>query len=521
MKFSENSKYLIFILLIILNIILRIPSTPHTGGDNDQFVTIALANSLTEFGYAKWWLHPLSIFGFYPYSYASSTMFLYSGFSQLTGLKIDNLLFLYSIILGIFSVFTAYLMAQAIYNDDLFKFLVAFGFSVSPGILAYTTSTLMTRLLLMSLVPLLIFLFLKSRDSIFRYGLLIPIIFLFLFSTHHLVWYTLPIFFAYILITTIYRFKLRRFFRVFRIPNYEFLLPLFGFLFMFSIPFFTRVFMERSRYSIGTIDYVRYLGFLFVFAVSGFVYIILKQNKSFEEWFLVSTLIFTTIFIYQLTYIKWFYPIYGSLLAGISLRNLSNIKRHNRYKIYALIVSIVLVVSFSSFYQHWRTSLGGQKVFNWYVEETTYAGSEWIGNNIIDGRLMCSEFLTSRIMSAYAGVPTFIQDSEPLLLTYGFASNYDIKIAKNSPMTEEFYRNNPYVDVTHPKLKWYSNKLGIYSVDSTFAKEIIERFKLSHAIGKRDVIEKRGRRRVMFFHSLSSHKNKIYDNGKIFVHSLN
>ena len=131
MKLSKKSKIELFSLLIILNVILRFQVVPNEIFP-DSFVMHIMVNSLNEFGYAKWFLHPLSVIGLYPASYSSSMQFLLSGISQTTGLEMRWVIFLYCVFIGLLSMFAAYLMAGAIMNDDLFKFLVAFAFSTSP-----------------------------------------------------------------------------------------------------------------------------------------------------------------------------------------------------------------------------------------------------------------------------------------------------------------------------------------------------------------------------------------------------
>ena len=139
MRFSPRTKAVLMGLLILLAVVFRYPTTPHEIGW-DSFAVHLMANSVSEFGYAKWWLHPASIIGSYPYSgSASAVPFLLSGISQCTGMDTEVVILLYSIILGLFSVFAAYLMAGAIWNNDLFKFLTAFIFSASPGVITHST----------------------------------------------------------------------------------------------------------------------------------------------------------------------------------------------------------------------------------------------------------------------------------------------------------------------------------------------------------------------------------------------
>ena len=77
MKLSKKAKIELFSLLIILNVILRFQVVPNEIFP-DSFLMHIMVNSLNEFGYAKWFLHPLSVIGLYPASYSSSMQFLLS-----------------------------------------------------------------------------------------------------------------------------------------------------------------------------------------------------------------------------------------------------------------------------------------------------------------------------------------------------------------------------------------------------------------------------------------------------------
>ena len=48
--FSKKMKIILFILLIILNLVIRIPFYPHEQG-SDSFVIHILGNSISEFGH--------------------------------------------------------------------------------------------------------------------------------------------------------------------------------------------------------------------------------------------------------------------------------------------------------------------------------------------------------------------------------------------------------------------------------------------------------------------------------------
>lgn len=159
-----KSKFMLLSLLTILNIILRIPSIPHEKG-GDSFVIHEYANSITRSGVGGWWTNWLAVFGSYPNTYASAIPFSLSGLSQLTGLnnvKMEDTLLLFSVIIGLFSIFAVYSLAGTVYNNFLFKFIMALFFSVSQGIMVFSTWELSTRGPFIILLPLFVFLLLKK-----------------------------------------------------------------------------------------------------------------------------------------------------------------------------------------------------------------------------------------------------------------------------------------------------------------------------------------------------------------------
>ena len=104
MRFSRRVNYLLLGALVFLNIALRFPKGLHEEGYDSFFIHV-LSNSIVDAGHAKWVLHPMSLYGLYPLSYPSSQPFLLAGGSLLSGIDMEMMILLNSIVLGLIGVF--------------------------------------------------------------------------------------------------------------------------------------------------------------------------------------------------------------------------------------------------------------------------------------------------------------------------------------------------------------------------------------------------------------------------------
>lgn len=516
MNLSNHSKYSLIMLLVLLNFIIRIPSIPHEMG-NDGVTIHILANSISAFGYANYWAHPSSIFGFYPYSYASAVPFALSGISQCTGAEMEVVIWMFCVIIGLFSAFTAYLVAGAIWDNDVFKFLVAFTYSLSPGILAFSTWDVTTRGLFIVLLPLFIYLLLKVRISA-KYGILALILSILLMATHHYFYLTIPIVFSLVILTILYKFKkIIKFKNTDNFVNIAFVIGLLG---MFMIPFFTGIFVEWGRYDElhWMFEYnVRYTGILVFFSIGGLAYLSFKPNKRFEEWFFLLTCLSLTIFLYVQTYVHYFIIIFTCILIGVALTNIARVEKQKRkYASTITIIVLLLSVGFSGFYQHWRTDIRGTGSGEWYMDKETHIGALWIKNNINQNKkLVGFDELTGRRIFAISEVPTLVGMAPDCMLSYGFIDMDNVNISKNSPLSMEFYIGNPYKlnsAARYPEEDYYHLRNAKF--DGWLGKPIINRYNLSYAIENRDAGEN------TFIRSLRTARDNVYDNGKIRVWNL-
>ena len=522
MKFSNRSKYSLLCLLALLNIIIRIPSIPHERGSPDEFTIHSLANSLTTFGHANWWAHPSSIFGFYPYSYASSSPFAYSGISQCTGINLEWIAWIFCTFLGIFVMFSAYSMAGQIKNDDIFKLLVAFIVSLSQSVLTYLTWQTSARGFFLALLPFFIYLLLKSRISVIRFGALTFIIFILIMATHHYYVLTVPIIVSFIILIIFCKLMghVTKFIKFPEVLTSSVILA--GILGMFSIPFFTGLFIHGNRYSALSFmleQTIRYNGPIFLFAIAGLSYLILKRDREFGECFSLSVVIFWIPFMWIRIYSHYFASVIISILISVALLNVTKAYEREGKKVLSIVILVLLLsTSFSGFYQHWRTNIGrSAPSTQWYVEDTTYNGALWVKDNIDDGKKMIgsatADLISTRVF-AISKVPTLVMRETDI--TYGFVNGSDIRISStNSPLSVEFYIDSPYIGEI-PGMKTTSDKecFRNLDVDSKGVQQMLQKYNLSYYIEDshfRDII-------VM---SLQERRGRLYDNGRIRIWCLN
>lgn len=530
-RFSVRTKVILFGLLILLALIFRVPTTPHEIGW-DSFGVHLMANSISEFGYAKWWLHPASVIGWYPYSCVSAVSFILSGISPCAGIDVEKVMLLYSLMLGVFSIFGAYLMAGVIWNNDIFKFLLATILSTSEGIITYTTWTANARTLFVILLPLVIYLLLRTRTFKVRYSILTFVILTLLLVTHHYIYFVIPIVLSYLIVVILY--KSGNYIKSIRIPENIANFAVFaGFLIMFSIPFFTRTLMESDpamsrggggRYmwlSYMIQSYTRYMGILIILVVSGYIYLLLKRNKKFEEWFLLLCLAGLAPFLYIMTYMKWFIMPFACLLSGIALTNVAifGLRKNShtgkrKYAISFVIILLLLSVSFTGYYQYLHF-LNDPSSQTRYMEEKTYVGGLWIKDNIDEDKNMIAGLYVPNRLSAVSEVPT-LTGTSPTDLAYGFVDPKKLEVEQIYPFTSvEFYFHDPYKAVNHSYTDSHVSRILRSDINDhhSWAYRLTHRFNLSYYVESKDIGNVLSR-------SVQQTKECLYDNGKIRIWDL-
>lgn len=514
---SRRTKILLMGLLVILNIVMRIPSIPHEKG-YDSFFIHSLANSVSNFGVAQWWINWMSVFGLYPYSYASAVPFTLSGMSQLTGIRMEIVILLFCVILGLFSIFASYSLATVLYDNFLHRFLFAAIFSLSAGTLNLTTWEITTRAQIVVFLPFITYLTFKIVKRFeLRLILLFIITALLLLATHHFVY--IAIFYSGVIVftTLVYEVCRRNNFLntqkvTLRKVNLNYIYISFGFLLIISIFLFGSkwgLINAGSRYSwiidIGIIT-GRNAGIILPLSVGGLAYLVLKKDKLPEEWAILICLLPTLIFSFNQTYGYMTTYLFVTLLGSVGLLNIiKNEERNSKIVVIIVITVLIANVTFSTFFAHYRLGLKGG-YSDWYMKEETYLTGEWIRNHISQDKIAVDNgFESDRLVASYGGKPIKYADD---ILNYinGFVTLDQNNIVKNSPFSKEFYFDNPYVLTTDSSgvLNWIS----LFPITDKRAKEFIERLNVSYYYEDANVYN-------TLFNSLPGNKNRVYDCGRM------
>jgi len=508
---SDITKVILFFLLIILNIILRIPSIPHEKGGGDSFFIHALSNSLSYFGEANWWVNWLSAFGLYPYSYASSVPFALSATSQLTGLigvDSEKAVLLFSLIIGLLSVFTAYVFAGVLFNDFFSKLMMAFFFSVSQGIMVFSTWELSARGPFMVLLPLFLYLLLKEITFI-KKSMLVLLMFLLIAFTHHYFYFLFPITLLYIILQIIFRnVKMEKYFR-----HIDYLLPVF-LLIAIIYPFFTRTLITAgSRYA-WVIDVfiinLRYIGPVFVFIFAGIISSLLYNKKTLFDYYILLVFIMLLPFSYSQKYGVYIILIFSIYFISLAFNNLLNVNNLQIKKLKVIFIIFILTtsVSFSAFYNHART---GSSQDYWYMLDSTAKTSVWTNQHIsneMNGFGNSGE--TWRLLAASDAHP-ILPTGGAVILAYKLINGTDLPVVKVSPTSSSYYFDGPYVleqgNDIWGLFNWLLNRPNI---DGGKEIEIINRFDIKYFI--EDTYNSKP-----LINSIRVSRDKIYSSGRLQV----
>ncbi|MDD3245961.1 MAG: hypothetical protein PHF18_03725 [Methanosarcina sp.] len=515
---GRRTEFLLMGLLVILNIIIRIPSIPHEKG-SDSFFIHSLANSISNFGVAQWWINWMSVFGMYPYSYASAVPFTLSGISQLTEIRMEIVILLFCVILGLFSIFTSYSLATVLYDNFLHRFLFTAIFSLSAGTLNLTTWEISTRAQILVFFPFLIYLVFQIVKLKVRFVLLFIATALLLLATHHFVYMGLFYSGLIFIIALIYKVNLRN--KSLQIQktqlwsiNLSYIYILIVFLLILLIFLYGSkwgLITSGSRYA-WIIDILmitgRNVGFILPLSVGGLIYYIFKKDKLIDEWAILICLLPTLIFSFNQIYGYLTTHFFLTLLGSVGLFNvIKNQKQNGKIVVAAVIIFLILNITFSTFFAHYRLGIGGGND-EWYMSEETYTTGEWIKESISwDKKVVSNSMQGERLFASYGGKPVLYLDDINNYMN-GFIKLDENNIEQISVFSKSYYLDNPYVLKPGTTTSGSYNWICLHSINSENSQNFIGGNNISYFFGDMYVNNP-------LFSSLPQNKNSIYNSGRM------
>jgi len=547
MKFSRRVNYLLLSFLFGLNIAIRYPTVQHEIGV-DSFVIHILTNSIIEYQYGKWLLHPLSYIGLYPLSYPSAYPFLAAGVSSSSGIDVELSILIISVVLGLVGVFSTYFLAREIKNDDLFCFIAAVAFSLSPIFIKTTYWQASTRNLFMALAPACILLLLKTRGfSINRVNILFIITLLTVGTSHRLGVFMIFILIAYLTAVLLYALHKQ-------------LVPLFakskrtkhsvriGMVSLISAIFIGLLVMlvsgnnplqgaeglgiyEETAIITGSeshililnlfISLIGRIGFMLIFGFLGFAYLIWKRNKTLYDVFLLVSLVFIFPTIGMRTYSSYFFLIFFSLLAGLFFLYCAKLlKRRKQVILVLLVIGLVGSVSFYGYmFDHWKVSSGSMAELTYdtglYVRYNTH--NTFITN---DGLLAARVGATSGKSCLPIGGGT-LHSNGPEQLIYDFLHEEDFQIIPIPPSqiavgSDALYKAK---GTGNAEQEWVSiHSMKCNEIPSNKIIQYNLQYSVSYKKWPTQIYAYNKLYKSNFLISIHLERYKIYDNGEIEIH---
>ncbi|MEM2899281.1 MAG: hypothetical protein QXT63_00660 [Thermoplasmata archaeon] len=368
MRISKLNTIVLFLLLLILNLILRYPMTPHEIGW-DSFVIHDLINAINREGRVTWYLHPLSLFGMYAYSYAAAIPLLLSAIAQLTGVTTEDAIFIFCIFEGILTLFLGFILGGEFHKSNLFKLMLGAAISLAPGMLYWTTFTLSTRGPFIVILPLFLFLLFRTlkRDSM-KYIILCALTGLVLALTHNMFILLFPLLFAFFVGLGSNRFASQ----LPKVNKWTFIVILGTISFLFLLPYSGLITDILTEYLPGSmrksglteflgtaVSVARHYGVLAIFSLVGIIFISMKNRFSVPNRFLlVSLALFAPVLYISGYVITTFLPVI-MIFACEGLMKLYTTVRKPGIKIASLAVVFIVTISFSGVFQVTRPNIGG------------------------------------------------------------------------------------------------------------------------------------------------------------------
>ncbi|MEM4260310.1 MAG: hypothetical protein QXG00_03665 [Candidatus Woesearchaeota archaeon] len=398
----------IILLILLLNVLIRIPLTISETG-TDSFLIHSIAASIYDTQYIAYSLHPLSMFGYYPYSYASAVPILLTEFSKISGIELNFVVIAFGILCSIIGIFSMMLLSRLLLDDDLFVIFSVFFYSYSLSYLYWTNYSVATRGFFLSILPFYIYVFYKLLlEKKTKYLVLSILLLIVLALTHHLflfvLGYSIIFGISYLIyvsqIFTKYVNRISPFITGSIFATIIILITL--------LPYYLSIFSNISLYNVSIIKniftdliiYLRAVGFHIILSFICFVWILFKKEKKFIDITLLCSLIFFAFFIKATIYIPQVLLLLFSITAAYALISFISIfKKQTQVKIFFGLV--LIIVSTATLFQIWHPAIINPRagIQGRSADLIDIQLGYWVIENI-DGNVINTDYITQMRLSS-------------------------------------------------------------------------------------------------------------------------
>lgn len=496
-KYRVKREHWLLLLLLILNIVIRIPATPHGLDWGDSSFVWSLANSINDSGYMAWVLNPLSLFGIYAASYPSGYPVILSVVSQTTGIDTEYVIFICCLLLGAVGILASYIMALKFSKNQLFAFLTAFVFSTAPVFTEITRWTTTARGPFLALLPL----FLWGGFSLNKIGtdykkiiFLSTFVFITLLAMHRTSWLMALIIFAFIITVVIWQVRdnkwLKSLCEIMPENGIPALIGLFcvgAFLLQFSgILFYWNIWYIYEAYQADTIgtdtgvfgllwcmtkSYLQQIGILLPVGAIGFFMLAKKLEKSMNDALIITIIIMLLAISAQGLYVPLILlPIaallisfvlfgliqsYWDVIRDIGLKFNFYVTKTNSTKILSLVLVVGMLISicFSGYIVQRRmcnTMENENEV--WITDDIPSIGNFLKSNG--EAAFLSNDGLLAQRVYASTGVPVFGRGYKDINgLINGWVDKDDIEVQMPSLGSLSISSSDIFRQVNTPPLK--------------------------------------------------------------------
>lgn len=512
----------IILLILLLNVLIRIPLTISETG-TDSFLIHGLAASIYDKQYIAYSLHPLSVFGYYPYSYASAVPILLTEFSKISGISLSFVVIAFGVLCSVIGIFSVMLLSRLLFDDDLFVIFSVFFYSYSLSYLYWTSYSVATRGFFLSLLPLYIYVFYKLLlEKKTKYLVLSILLLIVLALTHHLFLFV----FVYSIIFGIaYLIYINQIF-----PKYVNIISPFitGSIFAVIIilialfPYYLSIFSNISLYKASIIKniftdliiYLRAVGFHIVLSFICFVWILFKKEKRFIDIAILCSLILFAFFLKATIYTPQVLLLLFSIAAAYVLIGFISIfKKSTQARICFGLVLIVISTAILS--QIWHPAIINPRagVQGRSADLMDLQLGEWVIENI-DGNVINTDYITQMRLSSMSYCQFVFWGENAVscnLLTENDINITRLSIFSYKSLLDYPYKVNPSEFENY--IRWV---VSAFDVNQYRTSRLFDQFDI-----KALIINKELPTRNLKLPSSVTYNNKIYDSGNYEVVYLN